>query len=298
VNTQDPADVVRRLTRAAPRSVRRRGAVLVVELANGRSGVLKPAEGPRQTISEVTGLRWLAEPGEVPVAEVLGHDEHWLLLEYLPAGSPDVAAATRFGAGLAKLHASGAPAFGSSPPGGPTQAWIGRAPMANRCGTHWPSWYAEHRVLPYVRLARDGGDLGGDAARTVEAACSALRDVPELAGPPVTPARLHGDLWAGNVCWSPGPAGGRTEAWLIDPAAHGGHPETDLAMLALFGCPHLDAVLTGYQRITPLAEGWTGRIGLHQLFPLLVHVVLFGRGYSDQAVAAARSVLALAHGIP
>ena len=87
-------------------------------------------------------------------------------------------------------------------------------------------------------------------------------------------------------------------AWLIDPAAHGGHPETDLAMLALFGCPHLDAVLAGYQQVSPLASGWADRVGLHQLFPLLVHVVLFGRGYAGQAVAAARSTLRLAADIP
>ncbi|EKX63462.1 hypothetical protein STRIP9103_00742 [Streptomyces ipomoeae 91-03] len=81
------------------------------------------------------------------------------------------------------------------------------------------------------------------------------------------------------------------EAWLIDPAAHGGHRETDLAMLALFGCPHLDQVLTGYQETAPLADGWVDRVGLHQLFPLLVHAVLFGRGYAEQALMVARAAL-------
>ncbi len=80
---------------------------------------------------------------------------------------------------------------------------------------------------------------------------------------------------------------------LIDPAAHGGHRETDLAMLALFGCPLLDAVLEGYQDVAPLASGWRARVGVHQLFPLLVHAVLFGRGYAGQALAAARSALSL-----
>jgi fructosamine-3-kinase len=164
-------------------------------------------------------------------------------------------------------------------------------------GVDWPSWYAEHRVRPYLGMAADAGELTADEVALVEAAC---RVVPEVAGPPVRPARLHGDLWSGNICWSAGPAGtGRAgperpvEAWLIDPAAHGGHPETDLAMLALFGCPHLDAALAGYQTITPLAGGWTDRVALHQLFPLLVHVVLFGRGYAGQAVAAARATLRL-----
>ena len=68
-------------------------------------------------------------------------------------------------------------------------------------------------------------------------------------------------------------------AVLIDPAAHGGHRETDLAMLALFGCPYLADVLDGYQSVRPLARGFRQRIGLHQLYPLLAHVVLFGGGY-------------------
>ncbi|HEY4004075.1 MAG TPA: fructosamine kinase family protein [Pseudonocardia sp.] len=294
----EAAEVVRRLTGAQARSVRAGGALTRVELADGGSAVLKSSRLAGQTAAEAAGLRWLAEADAVPVAGVLGQDEEWLLLEYLPSAAPDADAAGRFGAGLARLHASGAPAFGAPPPGGPEQAWIGRAPMLNRTGPSWPAWYAEHRVQPYLRLARDAGDLDGEGADTVAAACTALVEVPELAGPPVAPARLHGDLWSGNVCWSAAPGAGRTEGWVIDPAAHGGHPETDLAMLALFGCPHLNTVLQGYQQVTALHAGWADRVQLHQLFPLLVHVVMFGRAYSDQAVAAARSVRALAQDIP
>ena len=280
-----------RLTGRPPRAVRGDR----VELADGRHAVLKTAPGrPGQTAAEVAGLGWLAESGQVPVPAVLGHDADALLIEYLPPATPDRAAATGFGRALAGLHAAGAPAFGAAPPGGPERAWIGLAPMANVTGAHWPEWYVEHRVLPYLRAARDGGALTGEQARLVEAACEVIEDV---AGPPVPPARLHGDLWSGNVCWSTGPSGapdGPVAAWLIDPAAHGGHPETDLAMLALFGCPHLDAVREGYQQVTPPAPGWRDRVGLHQLFPLLVHVVLFGGGYATRAEDAARSTLASA----
>jgi fructosamine-3-kinase len=107
----------------------------------------------------------------------------------------------------------------------------------------------------------------------------------ELAGPPEPPARTHGDLWSGNVFWSGG------KGWLIDPAAHGGHRETDLAMLALFGAPFLDEILAAYQAVTPLAGGWRARVPLHQLHPLLVHACLYGETYGAQAGAAARAAL-------
>ncbi|MGM1058880.1 fructosamine kinase family protein [Saccharothrix sp. Mg75] len=99
------------------------------------------------------------------------------------------------------------------------------------------------------------------------------------------PARLHGDLWGGNAHWA---ADGR--AWLIDPAAHGGHRETDLAMLDLFGCPHLDRVLAAYHEVSPLEPGRRDRVPLHQLFPLLVHAALFGREYARQALSVARAL--------
>jgi fructosamine-3-kinase len=241
--------------------------------------------------AEAAGLAWLAEPGVADVAPVLGHDDDWLVLAYLPPAAPTPGAGRRFGRALARLHAAGAPAFGAPPPGGPVQAWIGHAPMRNEEGGNWPDWYVEHRVRPYLRTAEVRGSLDGDQVALVESACDALR---VAAGPPVAPARLHGDLWSGNVCWSGDPVSG----WLIDPAAHGGHPETDLAMLALFGCPHLDAVRSGYHEVSPPAPGWRERTGLHQLFPLLVHVVLFGPGYAGQAVAAARSVLRIARRLP
>jgi fructosamine-3-kinase len=108
----------------------------------------------------------------------------------------------------------------------------------------------------------------------------------DLAGPAEPPSRIHGDCWSGNVLWS----GGR--GWLIDPAAHGGHRETDLAMLALFGAPFLDRILAAYQEVAPLAAGWRARVPLHQLHPLLVHACLFGAGYAGPVAEAARAALA------
>ncbi|MFD5459820.1 fructosamine kinase family protein, partial [Streptomyces olivaceus] len=165
----------------------------------------------------------------------------------------------------------------------PEDAFIGLAPMRNATGNDWPAWYAEHRVLPYLRGAVDAGTVGAAEATDVERVCERL---PELAGPAEPPARLHGDLWNGNVLW-----GADGHVRLIDPAAHGGHRETDLAMLRLFGCPYLDRVLAAYEETAPLAGGSADRVGVHQLFPLLVHAVLFGRGYAEQALTAARAAL-------
>lgn len=254
------------------------GGLREAVLDDGRVVVVKRGHAPGAAAAEAAGLRWLASAKAVPVPSVAGHDENLLVVDHIPAGRSSIPAAERLGRGLARLHSAGAPAFGAAPPGGPADAWIGRAPMANVPGEDWSSWYASDRVLPYVRKAVDVGTFGTEEATLFDRACGRI---PASAEPP---ARLHGDLWTGNVLWD-----GR-EAWLIDPAAHGGHRETDLAMLHLFGCPHLDRVLAAYEEVAPLTEGWAERIGLHQLFPLLVHTVLFGRSYAGQAVAAARTL--------
>ncbi|MBD0839884.1 MULTISPECIES: fructosamine kinase family protein [unclassified Streptomyces] len=280
----EAAQAAVRLTGQAVLTERRlSGTLAEVTLGDGRVVMVKRGEGAGAARAEAAGLRWLAAAGTVRVPVVHGHDAHWLVTERVPSGPPGPAAAERFGRQLAALHAAGAPAFGAPPPDGPREAYIGLAPMRNAPGPDWPHWYVEHRVLPYLRRAVDNGTVAVAEAGVIEELCARL---PALAGPTEPPARLHGDLWNGNVVW-----GADGHAWLIDPAAHGGHRETDLAMLHLFGCPHLEQVLDGYQRVAPLADGWPDRIGLHQLFPLLVHAVLFGRGYAEQALAAARSAL-------
>ena len=244
----------------------------VIRLPDGGSGVVKPGD----TAAEAAGLRWIAVAGGPPVPEVLG--ENPLVTRLVPEGRPTRDAAGEFGRRLAVLHSAGADAFGSPPPGGPTDALIGRAPMRNVPAPSWPEWYARDRVLPYVRTARDAGTL--DAAEVAVCERAAAR-----VAAPAEPPRACTATCGRATC-----SGRADGAWLIDPAAHGGHRETDLAMLVLFGCPHLDAVLTAYDEAAPLVDGWQARMPMHQLFPLLVHVVLFGRGYAAQAVAAARHV--------
>ncbi|HEY6425412.1 MAG TPA: fructosamine kinase family protein [Pseudonocardiaceae bacterium] len=275
-------EAVAAITGQPVRTAAPRGGIWVVELRDRRTVVAKRGK-PGQPAAEAAGLRWLRVPGGPPVPRVLGHDGQWLLTEHVPAGQLDSKAAERFGRELALLHAAGAPAFGAPPPDGPRQAWIGPAPMANVTGPRWPQWYAEHRVLPYLRTAVDRGTVDAAGARAVQRTCERIG---ELAGPAEPPARLHGDLWSGNVH-----AGADGRTWLLDPAAHGGHRETDLAMLALFGMPHLNRVLAAYQDVAPLAPGWQQHVPLHQLFPLLVHAVLFGGGYGASAVVAANAAL-------
>jgi fructosamine-3-kinase len=273
-----------RLTgKAAVRAEPLGGVVHRVTLADGGSVVVK--HGPDGAVdAEASSLCWLADAHAVPVPTVLGQDADWLVMAWVEPGVPTAAAAEELGRGLAVLHASGAPAFGQPPPGGPADAWIGMAAMVNTPAPDWPAWFAEYRIAPYLRRCVTARSLTNADAAVIEHVMDRL---PELAGPDEPPARLHGDLWYGNVVWSSiGPSA------LVDPAAHGGHRETDLAMLALFGCPDLDRVLAAYQEVTPLAAGWQRRVALHQLFPLLVHAELFGGPYPSQAVDAARRALA------
>ena len=253
-------------------------------LADGRSVFAKVAVEPSEAFAaEANGLRWLAAAdGGPPVPEVIGVSPEFLVIELLQPLTRErtpAQAARRFGADLARMHAAGAPSFGAPWPG-----YIASLPLDNTpLNTEWGSWYAQRRLLPYLRRARDDGAVSRAEVSLVE---SVIDRIGELAGPPEPPSRIHGDLWWGNVVWS----GGR--GWLIDPAAHGGHRETDLAMLDLFSAPELDEILLGYTETVPLAEGWRSRVPLHQLHPLLVHVCLFGGGYAAQLAAAARAALA------
>ncbi|GAA4605493.1 fructosamine kinase family protein [Actinoallomurus liliacearum] len=234
--------------------------------------------------AEAAGLRWLAEgwrrvagDAQGPVPEVLAADETTLVLPWIGGSAPTPAAAERFGRELAVLHGAGAESYGA-----PWRGYIAELPLDNTAGSSWPEWYAERRLLPYVRMAVDRGALSAADAALVERAAARI---PDVAGPAEPPARIHGDLWSGNVLWD------RDRAWLIDPAAHAGHRETDLAMLALFGAPQLERILAAYDEAAPLTAGWRQRVPLHQLHPLLVHAVLYGRAYRGQALDAARSVL-------
>ncbi|MBO4209739.1 fructosamine kinase family protein [Micromonospora echinofusca] len=229
--------------------------------------------------AEAAGLRWLRAAGGVPVPEVIVELPELLALEWVESAEPTREAAEQFGRDLATLHRAGAAAFGADRDG-----FIGSLPQDNTPGPGpWSSWFAAHRLTPYLRRSVDNGALTGTEIDLVERVVAGLSGY----GGDEPPARLHGDLWPGNVLWG---ADGRV--WLVDPAAHGGHRETDLAQLALFGgLPHLDRVLAAYQEVHPLADGWQDRVPVHQLHLMLVHTALFGAAWRDAVASTARSAL-------
>jgi len=222
---------------------------------------------PGEYAAEAAGLRWLAEPDGLRVPEVLGVGDTVLVLDWVDEGGRGDPAA--FGAGLAEVHAAGADEFGGAAP-----LRLGPLALPNEPAADWPAFYAERRLLPLLEHA----GLTRFGNKAVESVCARIH---ELAGPPEPPARLHGDLWSGNVLW-----GRDGKAWLIDPAAYGGHREVDLAMLRLFGSPGRH-FLDAYEERFPLASGHEERVELYQLFPLLVHAALFGGGYGARAAEAA-----------
>ena len=248
---------------------------------------------PGEYAAEAAALRWLGEPGALRVPEVLGVGEPVLVLDWVDEGDRRRAGGVRRGprrgprgrrrrlrrdAAAGRRGAAGRPR-----PRGPGRGVRRRrAPLRlasltlpNDAAPDWPTFYAERRLLPllpHAGLTRFGN-------KAVESVCARMHD---LAGPPEPPARLHGDLWSGNVLW-----GRDGRAWLIDPAAYGGHREVDLAMLRLFGSPG-PHFLAAYEERHPLAPGHEERVALYQLFPLLVHAALFGGGYPASAERVAR----------
>jgi fructosamine-3-kinase len=229
--------------------------------------------------TEADGLAWLRSAGGAPVPEVLAVLPGLLALEWVEPGEPSPGAAERLGRDLAATHRAGADGFGAAWPG-----YIGSLPQPNNQTTDWPEFFAEYRLRPHLRTSAERSALAPADVNLVD---TVLARIDELAPPAEPPARLHGDLWPGNVLW-----GADDRAWLVDPSAHGGHRETDLAQLALFGgVPYRDRILASYQEIWPLADGWADRVPLHQLHLLLVHTALFGASYRDAVVRAARAAL-------
>jgi len=249
-----------------------------VDLADGRRVFAKSPPGDRAAVdTEAWGLTWLREAGAVHVPEVLaahaGTDggPAFLVLTWIERGPARPATDADLGRQLAALHDAGAPAFGRS-----DRRPTGSRGLPNEPYERWAEAYAANRLLPLARLARGSGALPTSTVAALEELAGRLDRLDD--GQP--PARLHGDLWAGNRIVD---TSGRS--WLVDPAAHGGHREFDLAMMSLFG-GFSDACFRAYDEAHPLTPGWRERVSLHQIAPLVVHAIKFGGAYVPAAVEA------------
>lgn len=239
--------------------------------------------GPTAFAYEVAGLSWLraAGPDGARVVSVHEATDREIRMEQLRSVAATTEAAADFGRRLAVTHDAGADAFGAPPAGWEGDGWIGVEPMPLATEPSWGAFFARHRCRPYLDKAQARGSMTTADATLIERLLDRLEagdfddDAP--------PARIHGDLWSGNLIPT---ADGYT---LIDAAAHGGHRLTDLAMLCLFGAPRLEAVLDAYAAAsTHLPDDWRSLVPLHQLHPLLVHAAIFGGLYGSQAASAAR----------
>lgn len=298
--------------------------------------IRKQDDCPGATRLEAQGLAWLAEAmpdgGAHVVPATIG--EGWIEEPRLAPTRVSAAAAEAFGRALAVTHAAGAPAFGVAPPGWDGRTRMGRSGVRIRpcepepegaSPRRWGEFFADDRLAPYLRPCRDSGALTAGGVAVLERVCERLRDgdfdaaQPELVtraarerGDRVVVARTHGDLWTGNVLWTPrgqtlawapgraglgpaaggaagpGPRHGDIVGVLIDPLAHGAHAETDLAALGVFGQPYLERIIAGYDEASPLADGWRERVGLHRLHMLVIHAFLFGGPYGAETVSVAR----------
>lgn len=252
-----------------------------------------------QPFYEAAGLAWLADGGaKVPV--VIDVTPTSLTTEFVEDGWYSPKSALELGRMLALLHSSGAPWFGAPPPELKTRpgatfvdGWMGRAPLPLLAKPEpdlaWGRFYAQYRIRPYL------SDVFTTTQKAeVEELCQLLEggafNLPQpkaVREAGHSAARLHGDLWNGNIMWS------RPIPTLIDPVAQGGHAETDLAMLHTFGAPYLREILEGYQEVSPLYPGWEKRVDLHQLHILVVHCYLFGGNYVRTFMESVRKTRAL-----
>jgi protein-ribulosamine 3-kinase len=221
---------------------------------------------------EAEGLRLLKWAGSgLRIPEVIAAERPadnrpaFLLMEYIETGRSGDSFA--FGEKLADLHKNGANLFGLD-----HNNYIGSLPQSNRQHYKWSDFFHEERILPQLKMAIDSGKMNRNAITQWNNIAKRLDDLLPFADPSL----IHGDLWGGNYLFD---AGGN--AVLIDPAVYYGHPEMDLAFTKMFGGFSRD-FYEGYWSVTPPEPGFEERVPIYNLYPLLVHVNLFGGHYVSQ----------------
>jgi fructosamine-3-kinase len=221
---------------------------------------------------EAEGLSWLAQADALHVPAVRHVSDTMLVLSWVEPKPRAADFAERLGRGLARLHQYGAPSFGHV-----RDNFIGPLTQANGELARWSDFYRRRRLEPLLERASERGLIDASLRSQFDRLLARLERV---IGPEEKPARLHGDLWSGNVH-----SDERGAPVLIDPAVYGGHREIDLAMLRLFGSPS-ERFFAAYDEVYPRERGSEERVRLYQLYPLLVHVCLFGASYVPQLTRA------------
>ncbi len=246
------------------------------QLENGEFVFIKTHKDPPANFfsTEAAGLNWLADTGVINVPSVLAccDSPPYLVLSWVDLGPPTKHGESEFGRALAALHKAPFSAFGR-----PDLNTTGSLAVPNNPCETWSEFYATQRLLPLAKIASERNALPDNTVTMLESVAARLS---EFANDSSNPSLLHGDLWAGNRVVDK-----RGISWIIDPAAHGGHREFDLAMMRLFG-GYEQACFDSYNEVFPLEIGWQSRVALHQLAPLTVHAIKFGGSYASATHSA------------
>lgn len=226
---------------------------------------------PGMLETEAKGLQLLKEANEIKVPDVISHaiivPAQYLILENIEGGSRERDFWDKFGQRLAKLHKHTSEKFGLD-----HDNYIGSLPQSNRQHSSWTEFFILERLEPQIKLARDKNKIDN---RTIKQFDNLFIQLEKIF-PSEKPALLHGDLWNGNYM-----AGSKGEPVIIDPAVYFGHREMDLGMTKLFG-GFSSEFYEAYHREFPLENDWQSRTDICNLYPLMVHVNLFGGSYAMQ----------------
>lgn len=226
---------------------------------------------PKMLIKEANGLEALGQTGYIKTPKIINYGEidqfQYLILEWTERGEAKNNTWENFGHALAYMHKIEQPFFGFK-----EDNYIGSLKQVNTSSSNWGEFYGQYHLIPLIKKLKEQNKIEKDVVKNVENLCLKLNEI----FPKESPSLLHGDLWAGNYMVSK-----QQEILLIDPAVYNGHREIDLGMTRLFG-GFPSYFYEAYKDVYPLDNNWEERLPFSQLYPLLVHSVLFGGYYVDQ----------------